>query len=172
MKTVNTPIPEDQVELNDVMIERFLKEAIDISPEALEEEFVRVPADLAYWNERYAVSLRMWLSAKVERERIMGELLCDPLFIEELEEKLQKKKPSVDQIKGAILNHKSYITARISEAANEAEKTRLRGCVDAVASKRDMLISLGAHVRLEMQHDPVLRSRLAGMRDMRESEAE
>lgn len=167
MKTIKEPVEGQATRLNDLPIEDYLKDAIQIVPEALEEEFIRVPADIAYWNERHSVALRQHLEAKIERERIQGELLTDPEFAEELEARLGKK-PTVDQLKGGMTTSRRYITARLAEASAEAERARLRGCVEAVASKRDMLISLGAHVRLEMQHDPVLRSRMAGLRDMAE----
>jgi hypothetical protein len=51
--------------------------------------------------------------------------------------------------------------ARAKEVAADAERVRLYGVLDALRSKRDMLISLGAHIRAEMQHDPMIRERAA-----------
>lgn len=158
------PIPETAV-LYDVEIERYLKDAVDICPEALEEEFTRLPADLAYWNERHAVALREHLDTKIERERLVGQLSIDVSFVDALETSLGKK-PTVNQIQGAVLQDPRYIAVRTDETLAEVEKIRLRGCVDAIAAKRDMIISLGAHARLEMQHDPILRARMAGLREV------
>lgn len=160
--------------LRDIEVESFLKEAIDVDPEFLSEEFVRIPADLAYYNERYSRALGAYLEAKAERERIAGELSISPKFIKDLTDKINEyneedekpKRPTVDQLKAAVLNDPAFIEARLIETRADAERTRLRGCVDALATKRDMVVSLGAHVRLEMQHDPVVRSRMAAMREL------
>jgi len=42
------------------------------------------------------------------------------------------------------------------------EKIRLYGVIDAVRTKRDMLISIGAQVRAEMESDPSIRERSRG----------
>lgn len=163
MKGIASPIPADTVKLYDIEVEKFLKEALIICPEAMEEEFVRVPSDLAYWNERHSDALHEALATKVERERISGELMNDKTFLDDLEEVLGKR-PNLDQVKGAIVNDDRYIAAKVAEMGAEVERVRLRGCVDALAAKRDMLISLGAHVRLEMMHDPMLRRQMAANR--------
>ena len=126
---------------------------------------MRVPSDLAYWNERFASALHEFLDAKIARERVLGELLCDPILRDELDEHIGKK-ATVEQLKGWVMRDDRYLAAKMREMGAEVEKHRLRGCVEAIAAKRDMLISLGAHVRLEMMHDPVLRQRMAALRDI------
>lgn len=156
------PIPETSY-IYDQEVEKYLKDAVHIEPMALEEEFIRIPSDLAYWNEKYAVSLREYLTAKAERERIEGQLMCDPTFAAELETEIGKR-PTVDQLKGGIRNNERYISAQVRERAADTERHRLRGCVDAIGAKRDMLISLGAHHRLEMMGDPIVRRNMADAR--------
>jgi hypothetical protein len=40
----------------------------------------------------------------------------------------------------------------------------MMGNVDSLHSKREMLISMGAHIRKEMDHDPVIREQMRGSR--------
>ena len=41
----------------------------------------------------------------------------------------------------------------------ESEKQKLRGKVEVVSAKKEMLISLGAHIRVEMS-DPMIRAQV------------
>lgn len=154
--------------LNGIEVESYLAESVELEPLALEEEFIRMPADLAYWNERHAAALRRSLIAKMERERVEAVLLCDAQFAEDLASELAKKAASMEQLKAAVKMAPEYLNARKAEIRTEVERVRLRGVVDAIAAKRDMLISLGAHVRLEMANDPALRKRMAESREARE----
>jgi hypothetical protein len=47
----------------------------------------------------------------------------------------------------------------------EADRLRLRGIVEAYNAKRDMIISLGANLRLEMLNDPQVRKLHAEIRE-------
>lgn len=162
-------IPEDGTAmLHDLEVDAYLKRAVHIEAVALEDEFVRLPSDIAYWNERHSIALRAYLDAKMDRERVLGTLMCDLTLVEELEAYLGKK-PTVDQIKGRVLSDPKYDAAKRKENRTDQERTRLRGAVEALATKRDMLISLGAHVRLEMMHDPIVRRNLSRLRDVENS---
>jgi hypothetical protein len=150
---------------SDIEIDQYLKRAVQIEPMALEEEFVRLPADIAYWNERHSHALREYLAAKIDREQIFGRLLTNPEFHATLQI-LIGKRPTVEQLKGAISCHDDYAAARLHENEADVERQRLRGCIDALAAKRDMIVSLGAHIRLEMMHDPIVRRNMTRLREV------
>jgi hypothetical protein len=59
----------EQVEVPD-----FYADCLQIEPLALDEEFIRCPADIAYWNERYSDALNAFLLAEAEYERLEGVL--------------------------------------------------------------------------------------------------
>jgi len=82
------------------------------------------------------------------------------------------KKPNLDQLKGAALCSQRYIDAKAREATAESERHRARGRVDALSTKRDMLISLGAHIRLELLRDPAVRKRMSRLEAENEYEDE
>lgn len=144
----------------------YLAECVKIEPTALEEEFIRIPADLSFWNQRYADTYQLWLECKLKRETLYATLYRDKKM--DLENNAQPrtlasgkpgafKAPSESAIDTEILLDDSYQNARAEEIAAESEKVRLWGIMDALRSKRDMLISIGAHQRAEMQADPSIR---------------
>jgi hypothetical protein len=150
--------------LNDVDVDEYLKKSVDIEPMAIEEEFVRLPGDLAYWNERYARAVNDYLKAKVGRERTESRLyleqrehLTAKASVEAAEGKKGAKAPTVDEIRSAVAGHRDMVEAEDAELLMEVEKVRLYGVLDAIRAKRDMLIQIGSRQRVEMEHDPVIR---------------
>jgi hypothetical protein len=134
-------------------VDSYLYDCANVEPEALDEEFIRVPADLAYWNERYAQAHKSHLLAKLDSERTEASLML------EMREKLKAMggKPTVDEVRANVITDPTYGSARLAEIEAEVERTRLRGLVGALEAKKDMLQSLGAKLRSEMS-DPLLRS--------------
>jgi hypothetical protein len=141
-----------------VTAEAYLKDCVRIEPLALEEEFVRLPADLAYWNDRYSEAYKYHLERKIIREQLGAELSSK---IRDGLEVAKKTRVTIAEVDGELLLNPEYQQARAKEVAADAERVRLYGVLDALRSKRDMLISLGAHIRAEMQHDPMIRERAA-----------
>lgn len=143
--------------LNDILVDDHLHDCVSIrGPEALQEEFMRMPADVAYWNERANKALRSYLDAEVARKHTAARLYA--------EEKARLilgaaggKAPTVGDIESAIECHPDLVVARQLEIETEAEKERLRGVMEALRVKRDMIIQLGSMLRIEMERDPVIR---------------
>jgi hypothetical protein len=52
--------------------------------------------------------------------------------------------------------------AELRVVDTQVDYIRARGIVDAVSTKKDMLQSLGAQLRTEMEGDLAIRSRVAG----------
>ena len=134
-------------------VDKYLMDCVALEPMALEEEFIRLPADLAYWNNRYAEVYRYWLerkliTAKLSAER-KGELRAEML--------IDAKRVTISEVEDALTVDPGYQQAMAKQNAADAEKVRLHGVLDAIRTKRDMLISLGAHMRAEMQRDPLIR---------------
>jgi hypothetical protein len=140
--------------------DEYLRSCVHILPEALEEEFVRLPTDLAYWNGKYAEASREHLVAKMEMDRLRARLLI------EHREKLMLTNTKVTEsmVESAVEQDETYGAGRLRLIEAEVEKVRLHGALDAIRTKRDMLISLGAHVRAEMAGDPHLREEARGRR--------
>lgn len=146
----------EMAHLRELEVEAYFVECVVTTPEAINEEYTRLTSDVAYWNERYARATETYLLAKAERERTEGRLLCDAEMVAELGERLGKK-PTVDQIKGEILVDPKFEEAKTAEIAAEVERIRCRGAVEALATKRDMLVSLGATLREDMKRELLIR---------------
>lgn len=152
---VLVPVPADDPE-------KYFLECTQIVPEAIHEEYVRLPADLAFWNARYADAQQAYLDSKAELDILERELYM--VVREDLE--ASGGKVTEKMVDSAMALSEVWKDARRALAKAEGEKHRLFGKLDAVRAKRDMLISLGAHLRAEMQGDPRLRdeSREFGMK--------
>ena len=133
--------------------EQYLDECVAIEPLAIEEEFIRVPSDLAYWNARYSDVYLHYHTCKLTREQVfhrLYEVHSDRL-------RALSGKATVDQIKAAAEQDPEYTKAKTYEITADAERVRLSGVLDSIRSKRDMLISLGAHTRFSEGRDPSIR---------------
>lgn len=140
--------------LHDMEVDKYLHDCVALFPEAIGEEMTRLPADLAYWNARYADVLRAFLKAKLDEDRTFARvaIYCR-------EELAQSGKVTEAMVTAAVEKHPDIEAARLATIEAEVEKVRLYGVLDAIRSKRDMLQSLGAQLRVEMEHDPVARER-------------
>jgi hypothetical protein len=112
----------------------YAKQSVEIVPEAIREEFVRVPSDMAFWGERYAEAVRAYLVAEQNRKATHARLRLT--------------------IRSVAAAGGTKMTEAEAEAAKLAAKTRF----DAVAAKRDMCMSLGAHIRSEMSPHQIRRN--------------
>lgn len=135
--------------------ETFLEKCVKIDPLQIQSEFTEVAATLAYWNEQYADALRGQLHAKIARERLYAQLYFDKR--KELADS-GVSRVTESMTENAIEIDPRFIAVRDEEADALAESTRLRGVVEAVRTKKDMLVSLGAQLRAEMEGDPSIRS--------------
>jgi hypothetical protein len=136
---------------------RELLDAVFITPEQIQEEFARCPGDLAYWNAQYAEASKQ---AALARHRV--KKLSKQLWLKYTTElRAQGGKVTDPLIEAHVENDPDLIEAELNAIEWEAEKVLQFGNVDSVRTKREMLISLGATLRTEMQHDPVVRSGMA-----------
>ena len=141
----------------------FLQDVINIDVLSIDEQFKKVPAELAYYNQKYADALEEHLIAKHDMERAHAnayEWLSR-------EHDSKGKKLTVAAIEARIQLDEDYHNAKLNFIMKEAEKARLRGKVDVVSAKKEMLISLGAHLRVEMS-DPLVKAQVAGKRALLE----
>jgi hypothetical protein len=141
--------------------EKYIAECVQIDEFAIREEYQRLPADYAYWNGQYAKAYRAWTGAKLATEQTHA--LLHAKLQSDLESykisKDDKKQPrvTVGEIESAVLRDPRYAAARMAELDAEAEKIKLWGVMEALRAKREMLVSLGATMRQEAEHDPLIR---------------
>lgn len=150
-------------------IDAYLRDCVKIEPLALEEEFIRLPGDMAYWNARYAEVYRYWLERKFMTEQIEARRGIE-LHLQL--EATRPKPPTIAELSRAVQTDPEYIQARGKEIVAEAEKVRLAGVVESLRAKREMLVSVGAHIRAEWASDPTLRERDRTTRDVHRARTE
>ncbi len=128
-------------------------------PSLIQEEYIRLPADLATWNARYAEASEAYLEADTA-----FDYLCAQLSVEWRESFHDAGMKATEAgIKEKVESDRRYVNARRKRNMAEVEKMRMRGVVDAICAKRDMCISLGAFIRQEL-NDPRIRQEMADQR--------
>lgn len=139
--------------LHDVEVDDYLYRSVTIVPEALQEEYVRLPADLAYWNKRYADAYEEVAKAKVGLSRLeallrihhRNELVADNAKVTE------------SMVDAAVSGDERFQRAQDDLIAADVRRVTMQGNVDAVRAKREMIVSVGAQIRAEMAGDPTIR---------------
>lgn len=139
----------------EVGVDEYAAQCVKIEPLALEEEFVRLPGDLAYWNGRFADLYCYWQ----ERKQVTDQL-CRVLSIQYRESLAvnTKGRVTIGEVEEQVVLNADYKDAKSKEIQAEVEKIRVQGVVEAIRAKKDMLVSLGAHMRAEMGGDLSVRS--------------
>lgn len=122
---------------------RDVKDCTTIEPLQIQEEFVRTPGDIAYWAEQYSLALETALTAKADRDKVEAETL---LRIRK-DAEAQGGKVTEKVVAALVEVDPTYQDALRAEIKAAVHKDRTGGILDAVKSKRDVLQSLGAHIR-------------------------
>lgn len=139
-------------------VEHFDLRQVEIDPLNLDKEFMELPGWLAYWNQQLADAIEATMLAKAELER---EEANKTLWYRSQAE-FDKKKLTVDAINAKVIDHEDVVMARQIYIERDAQRLRIKGIVDAIIAKKDMLQSLGAKLRAEMSGDLALREQMAG----------
>lgn len=145
-------------EIGDVEVTAYLKECVTIEPMALEEEFIRVPADLAYWGARFADSQKQAALAKLRRDEVEAAIDAE----HRAEAMAAGEKVTEKVIASRVQGDERLKAVELALIDAEASAQRARAFCDAVRAKRDMVIALGSQVRAEMQADPSIRQQMTG----------
>lgn len=124
----------------------YFRESVEITPEALNEEFARIPADMAYWGERYAEATQDALRSYAARKLAHAKAFLQVKHYAattgtKITETEATSKVEVDS---------AYQAAVLAEVEAESAKLLAKTRFEAISAKRDMIISLGATQRAEM----------------------
>jgi hypothetical protein len=139
--------------IHDLPFEDAIFDAVFTDPEQINEEFARVSADLAYWNTVYA--LRSGDAARLDVECRRTKAAKYLYFREEIAQ--QGGRPTDEWVKSLVDSDEEVNLALLLRVDADAEKQRIYGIVDAIRAKKDMLVSIGATLRSELEHDPMIK---------------
>lgn len=148
----------------EVIVSKAQLAAVTIDDLALDEEMMRAPRDIAYWQARFSESVNAYLLEEAEHEKASGRRHLEIKAVSQETEKLVFgkgqviKKPTVDDIKAAVAADEELFEIRQRVIQAEALMKRLKGFCDALTAKKDMTQSLGAKLREQLRGDPALRA--------------
>lgn len=144
-------------------VEQYLRECIEIDALAIESEFVRIPADLAYWGERYAEAHRDYLAAKIDAKRITARMFLE----QRIAIQADGERATEAYTNARVEESTTWLDAQNALLEAEARRESIKGTLDAVRAKRDMVVSLGAQIRAQMDHDPQINEEVGARRRVR-----
>lgn len=126
-----------------------LDDGVDFSidPENVKDEYTRIPSFIATLNGVYAQSLRIAIMAKLNRDKVYAQIAQDIVADSE-------KKPAEATIKQMVMLDERYTRAVEQYAVAEERKALAFGRAQAMIAKKEMVVSLGAHVRKELDGIP------------------
>ncbi len=123
---------------------------LEIRPEIIQDEFCKVPAAIATWAERHANAIGQSLRAEENRKQMEAALYLE--FREEARSGGTKKTEA--EIDASVRTDARFVASKRTEIEAEIYRVKMKGMADAVFAKKDMLVSLGAHIRQEMGGHP------------------
>ena len=119
----------------------------------INEEYKRIPQDIAYWNIKLSKALRAKLHADFEKDQMESKLRIQHRARLEID----NAKVTIDMVTSAIDQDDEMKEAKLNGIDAEAEYQKIRGIAAAVSAKKDVLQSLGANIRAELEGSPTLR---------------
>ena len=136
--------------LHDLEVDDYLFSCVTLDQTVITSEMSRVSADFAYFANKYAKSHREWLRAKILDKRTRAQVYAEKRDL------LQRTlgKATVSDIDAAVLLEEEVQKSEAHVIETEYIREDLKGTLQAVRAKRDMLVTLGAHMREEMKGNP------------------
>ena len=145
-------------------LELDLRERLRIDPQALQDEFVACPANIAYLGARHGCALRDHLRAKIRSKKTRALLA-----VQWRQDILDTNGKVTDaQVEQAVDRDPRWVDVAHAEVDAEVAAVTTKTDVAAMLAKKDMLVQLGATDRAEMERDPVVRRDRADSRRTRE----
>jgi hypothetical protein len=146
-----------------VVLEQEDRDAVAINPGMLRDEFVAFPGVLSDYGDRYAEAISEAAAKSEQLEDVEAEVYLE----------LRAEGGHTEAtIKAKIRRDTRVRMARELWLAAEARKSRMRHKVmDPLYAKKEMLISIGAHQRAELNGDPMVKYAKGGSIDDLERKA-
>ena len=143
------PIEQPQESLN--VDEADVLSAVSVDANDIENDMVKLSAQLARFNYLLTQALRASLTAKMNLE--IGEArmhLMHRASLEQLGHKTTEK-----LLESLVRDDPNYTILREALIVADVERERLRGITSAIMAKREMLVTIGNRINAELRADPV-----------------
>lgn len=128
------------------IIAEFYLSDLDINQEDLSTEFSKQPSSYARYAVQLAQAERLFGKAAAVREQMYA--ILDKEY--RLAAQLDNKKPTEPQLKALIEMDEDFVAVLEDELNAKYNYKVLKAIVDSWYMRADMLVSLGAHTRHEM----------------------
>lgn len=128
-------------------------ELLGVDEANINTHYAKIASELGYWGRMYASVYREWRLAKLQKQRLEAALKQG----KRAELEMARGKVTIDQVEAAVVADPQMQECENAEVEAEFEKLNVGAVVDALSAKKEMLISLGAHMRAEMGGDPSIR---------------
>lgn len=135
-------------------------QAVTLDRERLDDEYMRISSDVAYWTQLAADAMEVELRTKVQVEQAKADVKeAEAKAYLRVQEEMAdaKPKPTVATLEAHVQLDEGVKVARArlhalmdEHAEAAANRKRIDGIVSSIYTKREALISLGAHIRKEM----------------------
>lgn len=132
-------------------------DVVNVDDQNIQGEFVRVSADMAYHGQLFADAVREFLLAKARYKSATAAAELRIRATNLVQWGGAAVKLTEASVAAAVVVDVGVDAAQLAMIEAEAAKARRWAYLEAIRSKRDMLVSLGAHVRAFM--DPVIREK-------------
>ena len=138
--------------LDELAIEEldYVKECVTVDEDEVNSEFARLPTDLAYWNKLYSRAVRDEMATKLNYKKVYAER--SQVLREELKE---SGKVTEAMLESAVQMDVAYQQAYLKHIDAVERKTEIFGWIDAIKSKKDALVTLGANIRAERKEPSI-----------------
>lgn len=155
-----------KTKIHDLEVDQLVVDSVSIDDLQINEEYKRIPTDLAYWNTRYAKALRSHLLAKLTLDQTEARLR----IVHRADLETRTSRVTESMVEAAVMEDSEYTDAKMGTISTEADLAFCKGIAAATAAKKDVLQSLGAQIRAEIGSDLVLREQAAFARKQRSVE--
>lgn len=149
---MKTKKPETEM-LHDLEVDKLIYQAVSVDDLDINSEYKRIPTDIAYWNILASKALRAQLRADMELDRTISRLRIE----HRAKLELVSAKVTESMVDAAVEQDADLETAKLDAIEAKVNLARIRGISSAVTAKKDILQSLGANFRAEMEGSPLLR---------------
>lgn len=129
----------------------LLAESTSINKDELDLENEKVPSQLAYYSTLYSTAIDVELEADLEVTKVEATM----------REKLRQgtalagngKKLTVDELDSKVYMSSEWLNAKRAHNKAKANKERLKGIVNSINVKAEMLVSMSANRRSERRNN-------------------
>lgn len=128
-------------------LEAYRVACVSIDRDDMDAERVRLPADLAFWGERYAEAVE---AHQLACETTKATYATAFVLLDSGTDQRTGKPMAVERVKHFTDQDPSYRDAAQAEARTAGAKMRAYAVIEAVKAKQNMLQEIGATIRREL----------------------